>query len=174
MNTTGQSDSEGTMMETQSLDRASLVWSTVTATLTLLMIGIIYGIGVLNFGSTSSMLSYVSGDRIIVDAANKNIGSQKPNEVLAFSYGITNMTKHPIAIIGAKASCSCAVVENLPLTIAEGERRAIQVEVTTPSEAGAFGSGIILYTDDESESEIRLILRGNVSQGQQHKHSPVQ
>ena len=143
-------------------DRRNAKWSLVTAALTALMLLGAYAYGVRQFGAIESALSYFKGARVIADQPIRRLGRIDPGQRLIIPIEVRNWTGHPVTVIGARTSCSCAVVGHLPATITQGGRQSIDVEVAAPGESGPFGSAITLYTDDASNPEVRLMLEGEV------------
>src|SRR4051812_90869 len=103
-------------------DRRSAKWSLVTAALMALMLLGAYAYGIRQFGSVESALSYFKGARVIAEQPVRALGRIDPERRLIIPIEVRNWTGHPVTVIGARTSCSCAVVGRLPATITQGGR----------------------------------------------------
>ena len=116
----------------------------------------------IRYGSISSALSRAGGQRILVDSPRKSFGEVDSGTAVSSTYVIRNESSRPITIQGARESCSCAMMSDLPCVIKPGASRPIELKVTTPDEAGPFAGTISLYTDDSDTPVIALGYDGRV------------
>lgn len=122
--------------------------------LTLIILAISAGYGCARFGSLAAALAAVRGDPLVVDQLFKSISGVRPGSRVALRYALTNVSGHPIRLLGARTSCSCTVVGDLPITLAASETRLLKVLIATREDQAAFDGSIRLYTDDLRSTEI--------------------
>ena len=116
------------------------------------------------FGSVSSALAFLGGDRLIPDTYTRAIGTVDSSTERVITFRLTNHAKRPITILGARSSCGCVVAdEKLPLKFLHKENRALTVNLHPASKDGTFLERIILYTDYPQQREVTLVLSGHVS-----------
>jgi len=107
------------------------------------------------FGSVNAAWAYLAGHSLLVDSQEKFIGVVGENEKGTATFDIVNVTTVPIRIIGAKASCRCVAVQDLPVTLGPKEEKSIRVSVYGGSKAGPQRESAYLFCDD-SASELTL------------------
>jgi hypothetical protein len=141
----------------------SFVW---TIPFTIVFLAAAVALAYWGFGSIGSALNYLSGERLIVDSAAKSLGTVKKGERVELLFGLKNYTKSPVIILGALSSCSCALVEDTPLTIPPGETRHLKVVVSTASATTAkFAQTIKIFTDFPRKPIINLAVTGSILLG---------
>lgn len=119
------------------------------------------GYGQYRLGSLRAMIDYTNGKRVLVDAADCVLPEVTPGKDATAAYSITNMTGSPLTLLGAETSCGCAVVDDLPMIIPDGERRLVSLTVQT-FEPGEIVGRLVLFTDDEAQARIHLRYAGSV------------
>lgn len=115
------------------------------------------------FGSIPRALAYASGDRLLADAKTKSFGTAESGVDQTVSFRLTNMSNHPITLIGAKTTCGCLVIEELPLTITPGRDHSFKVLVLTNLKSGDFVQLIDLYTDQLTGASTSLKIVGHLN-----------
>lgn len=80
----------------------------------------------------------------------------------SLAFHARNVSAEPVRILGARSSCTCALIEDLPITLAPGEARELNVRIRADGELGSVSQAISLYTSVVSQSEIKLVVRGNI------------
>ncbi len=81
------------------------------------------------FGSVDATRAYLSGQTILVDAVTRFAGEVKQNEFVDVSFKLRNPTSSPVRVLGAKASCTCIAILDLPVTIEAGDERIVRLRV---------------------------------------------
>ncbi len=81
------------------------------------------------FGSLDAMHGYLKGQNILVDSAMKFGGKVKQGEHVDVTYQLHNSTSDSIRVLGAKASCSCIAILDLPMTIEPGQDKTIRLRL---------------------------------------------
>jgi hypothetical protein len=98
-----------------------------------------------------------------VDERSKALGDIEAGSRAAFENRLTNLTDHPIKLVGAQTSCSCMVVENLPTTIQPLQTRSIPIGVEVPkADSGVATGSVRLFTDDPEIPELGLAYSARV------------
>jgi len=133
-----------------------------TAGMTLAVLAACAGYGHARFGSAAAALAYVNGDRLLVDLSAKSLGDAPAGGRRTVRYALTNLSGRAVKILGARTSCSCAVVGGLPGELAAGETRAVEVAVTMPAISSDIRGGVDVYTDDPRQGTLKLVYTGRV------------
>ncbi|MGB7323436.1 MAG: glycosyltransferase, partial [Rubripirellula sp.] len=107
------------------------------------------------FGSPSSSVNYLSGKSLLVDSAEKFIGSVESNEKATVAFRIRNRSSSPIRILGAEATCRCLAIQDLPVTIEPFATKAIHLSLFGAGRRGRQRESAKLICDD-SASELTL------------------
>jgi len=124
--------------------------------LTLIILGIGAGYGFARFGSFAAAMSAMRGDVLLVDQPLKSVDGIRPGTRVALRYALTNASNRPIKLIGVSTSCTCTLVEGLPITLAPSETRSITATITTREGESVLDGSIRLYTDHPRSAEIVL------------------
>ena len=128
----------------------------VILSLTLALLAAGTGYGRLRFGSVSATVDSLRGQLVLVDEHAKSISGVQAGSQVVVSYALTNISDRPVRLIGASPSCSCTVIQDLPMTLAASETRTVSARITT-SEDNPNSSGTIrLFTDEPRSPEIAL------------------
>lgn len=117
------------------------------------------GYGYSRFGSFAAALSAMRGDLLMVDQPLKSVHGIRPGSRVALRYALTNASRRPIKLLGMSSSCSCTVMEDLPMTLAASETRSVTATITTREGASVLDGSIRLYTDHPRSAEIVLGYR---------------
>ena len=120
------------------------------------MLGLGAGYGRHRFGSMSAALAYLRGERLLVDESSKTIDDVRSGSEIVVRYGFTNWAAHPVKLLGMSSSCSCTVVEDLPMTLAASETKAVSVKIKVDEGRPDFTGSIRVFTDDPRSPEIIL------------------
>ena len=81
------------------------------------------------FGSIGAAMTFFSGQRLVVDSPSKFAGSVKEGDFAEVSFRLSNFSAQGIRVIGAKSSCSCLAILDLPVSIESWESKQIRVLV---------------------------------------------
>jgi len=107
------------------------------------------------FGSLDAAKAYFSGQNILVDSLHRYAGEVNRNEFLDVSYKLSNPTSSPVRVLGAKASCSCIAILDLPTTVEPGGDKLIRLRVTGKTGGRLQRESAELVFDD---SALRIVL----------------
>lgn len=111
----------------------------------ILFIGL--GFFFLKRGEWTGILDYIAGKRIVVKDQIQNMGSIPAGVVKPLSFHVSNLTDKSVRVVGARATCGCIEVKNLPREILQSDTEEIEVLVETPASPGPISGKVILLTD---------------------------
>ncbi len=112
-------------------------------------------------------LARLRGESVTVEPSVRRVGVGVRGESRTFTIQLRNITDHEIQMIGGTASCGCLATDDLPIVLAPGESRSMNVKMTFHGESGRFQHRFLLYTDDEVQFVVvgrfvgRVIERPN-------------
>lgn len=86
--------------------------------------------GISIFGSLESAIGYASGARLLTASPTEHVGSLSADEIGTATFELANYGTAPIRILGAKSTCRCMALDDLPMTILAGESGTVHVRVT--------------------------------------------
>lgn len=107
------------------------------------------------FGSLDAARCYFAGDSVLVDSVSKFAGNVKQNEFVDVSFKLSNPTSAPVRVLGAKATCSCIAILDLPTTVEPGSEKAIRLRVKGIRADTLQRESAELFFDD---SALRMVL----------------
>lgn len=102
---------------------------------------------------TSSFGQLLFDTTIINDTVNSDLESYK------FTFRFINKSNKPIKILEIKKTCACTIAENDKLLYRENEVGYIKGEFYIEDRKGLQTKEITVYTDDASQSQIKLRLK---------------
>lgn len=114
------------------------------------------GYGRYRFGSVSAGLAYLRGARFFVDEPIKKLESGPVETLVPLCYSLTNLTGHPVRLLGVTTTCTCTEVEKLPGTIGAGETIAARAKIKIGGSNPTTTGRIRLFTDESRSPEIVL------------------
>jgi dolichol-phosphate mannosyltransferase len=86
-------------------------------------------VGIALFGSLDGAIGYATGARLLTTATTQHVGYLDDGEVGTATFELANHGREPIRILGAKSTCRCVALDDLPMTIEPGQRGRIRVRV---------------------------------------------
>lgn len=107
------------------------------------------------FGSLDAAKAYLSGENILVDSLTRYAGEVNRNEFVDVTYRLSNPTHSPVRVLGAKASCSCIAILDLPTTVDPKSDKLIRLRVTGRTVGRLQRESAELVFDD---SALRIVL----------------
>lgn len=107
------------------------------------------------FGSLDAARCYFAGNHVLVDSFSKFAGDVKQNDYVDVIYTLSNPTSAPVRVLGAKASCSCIAILDLPTTVEPGSEKAIRLRVKGIRADTLQRESAELFFDD---SALRMVL----------------
>ena len=148
--------------ETTKRKKKPLSWMTLTLIITSIGLLFIAAFAVYFFGSFGSAVAYLSGDRLIADAYTRSVGVVSEGEQHAVFFKLTNTSNQAIEILGAKSSCSCLVVDQLPVVLPPHGVFRLPIRVRPKSRSGQIAERVSLITDREGQRRLDLKISGRV------------
>lgn len=79
-----------------------------------------------------------------------DLGTLEPGQKKTIALSLRNKKNKAITIVGAKSSCTCALVEGLPKRIEAGATQSVSLLFTVPHRPSLSGN-ILLYSDDSGD-----------------------
>jgi dolichol-phosphate mannosyltransferase len=119
---------------------------------------------VLWFGSLDAGVGYLSGETVLVDRVAKFGGRLTPGSMAEGEWRLKNVSRKTVRILGARNSCRCVVVEDLPLSIEPGTVQTIRFRVYGTVKSGVRKEAVELYFDDPSfrrRLEVVFVVRSD-------------
>jgi hypothetical protein len=119
---------------------------------------------VYRFGSLETGLRYgLHGERLFVSPQVIDLGDLPRDGERVAEISIANHSHSPVQLFGAGTRCSCVEVEQLPLSIAAGESRRVNIRISGVSagigrQRTEFSQIVELHTD----SPVRRTLHVNI------------
>lgn len=101
-----------------------------------------------------TMLARLRGQPVALAPAIYDLGSAAEGQTKAFEVRLLNYSMKPVRIIGGSSSCSCTVIDELPLTVPSGGETTVSIRARFVGTPGRFQHKYVLYTDSHEESSI--------------------
>jgi hypothetical protein len=112
-------------------------------------------------------LGRLRGDSVTIEPPVCDCGSGSVGSERVVQVQITNRSDHSIRVTGASADCRCVATRSLPLSLAQGETRAIDVAAQFLGSPGRFRHRFKLFTDDEAHPVVVAHIAGRVTPTEQ-------
>lgn len=140
--------------------RTAGVWlASVALTCTVLV-----GVSSLVFGSVEVAVAKLRGESVTV-TPYVDFGSGKPGEQLEATATVTNYTNEPVRLIGGTTDCSCATVDDFPLTIPPGEKVTFRIRLTVlANKGGQLTRAVTVRTDCPSRPVLQFRIGCRVTE----------
>jgi hypothetical protein len=107
---------------------------------------------VLFFGAPRSAIDFLAGKSILVPSSQQFAGEVFPRERATTVFELRNASDHSIRVLGAKASCRCVAIDDLPLTIGPKEIKPIRIHLVARDVPGVQRETAELLFDDSASS----------------------
>lgn len=122
---------------------------------------IVLAVSLVMYGSPRSAIDYVAGKSVLVRSQQRFAGQVQPDETTTTEFELRNVSARPIRVLGAKASCRCVAIDDLPLTLGPGESKSIAIQLIASHVPGIQRESAKLLFDD-SASSITLVVTAMV------------
>jgi hypothetical protein len=126
----------------------------LVAVLAIAILGGLASAALIRYGSLTIAIQRLKGEILVVDRPVVAMSGVRPGSRVDLRYSITNVADHPVRLLGASTSCSCTMVENLPIVLAPSETRTLSATVSTSEDDRGLDGSIHLYMDDTLSPEI--------------------
>jgi Protein of unknown function (DUF1573) len=114
------------------------------------------------FGSLAPAVAYLRGDRLIADAYTRSLGTIRKGEERAAFFVLTNSSNRAVKILGSRASCTCLVVDELPVALPPHGVFRLRIGLRPRVKPGQIAERVSLFTDREGEERLELKISGRV------------
>jgi hypothetical protein len=132
--------------------RAAGVWVSSVA----LLFAILAGASVLIFGSTEVAVAKLRGETVVM-VPYVDFGVGRPNDMLETTATVANYTEEPVRLIGGTTDCSCATVDDFPLTVPPDGKASFRVRLRVLSNtSGQLTRTVTVRTDCPSRPVIQF------------------
>jgi hypothetical protein len=108
-------------------------------------------------------LARLRGESITVEPSVSEVGDGPVGQEEKIRIRLTNRTDRPIRVVGGTTTCSCIATQDLPIVLARGETRGIDVFVKFTGSPGRFLRRFVLFTDDETQPVTVARFSGRVT-----------
>lgn len=103
-----------------------------------------------------SIISWLQGERIVVDHAFKTVLVHRPSGQAVVDYRLTNISDHPVMLAGAATSCSCTTVEGLPTVLESKQSRTLSARISADEMDDELIGAIQIFTDEPGTPVLKL------------------
>ena len=132
--------------------RTAGVWAGSVA----LVCAVLVGVSGLVFGSVEVAFAKLRGETVAV-TPYVDFGIGKPGETLEATATVTNYTNEPVRLIGGTTDCSCATIDDFPLTIPPGGKAEFRVRLKVVADkSGQLTRKATVRTDYPSRPMIQF------------------
>ncbi len=143
--------------------RGTAMWGVACAAGGALLITAVLAWGYWEFGSLSSTVAYLNGERLLVDPGTLSFGTCRRGEERDLQVTMRNRTGKEVKILGARSTCGCMVTtEKFPLSIGDRGQQELAIHVWLTGKDSLFDKRIDFYTDDEANPVIAVAVRGTI------------
>lgn len=109
-----------------------------------------------------------TGDVLVVDSTTKSFGVVGPGGSNPVSFRLTNLSGHPIRIVGCESGCGCIVPDDLPFSLSPKESRSFTLtmrgrKARMPGAPQTVELPVTLFTTEPSRPLVRLTVKGDLS-----------
>lgn len=115
------------------------------------------------YGTPRRAWLYASGVRLVVEGAAIRFGDARVGEHLDAAFLVSNLSNHPVHVLGVNASCGCLAVEKLPVTVPALGTKEVRLTIhldETP--LGAVEQSMTFHTDEPSTPWFSVKVSGRV------------
>jgi hypothetical protein len=107
-------------------------------------------------GDWSNIFAYAAGLPIIATDRTQDLGVIAPGMTNNICFHLTNVSDTSVRIVGAKVTCGCIELGELPREIKESTTVELEIVTKAPTAPGAFSGKVILLTASELQPTIVL------------------
>lgn len=108
---------------------------------------------ILLFGSISAAMTFFSGQRLVVDSSSKFGGSVAHGDSVDVIFELRNLSRQSVRVIGAKSSCNCLAVLDLPIAIGIGESKDLRLRLFGNNSNSLQSETVALVFDDVLQNQ---------------------
>lgn len=135
-------------------------------------------------GSFDAARAFIRGDDLVVIPSFVDFGNCAAGDVEETQLRIVNMSSAPITLTGVYTSCSCILVDSLPVTVEAHASFPLLLTIHSPEVSGDFSRRAVIYTTSKTSPQLPITLLGraiaennragaNTTAGTQQYQSPA-
>lgn len=109
-----------------------------------------------------TVVARLRGESLTIEPAYTDLGPGAEGDRQEFVVVIVNRTDRPVRLIGGSASCPCAVVDELPLTVSAHGRLPLTMKAVFRGTPGLFENELYLFTDDKQQGQLTARFGGTL------------
>ena len=128
-----------------------------------LLLGFTSAVILLSGASPTKVLAQLRGDTLLVDPLVYDAGSGSPGELRTITIQLINDGDKSVRVEGGISTCACVTTDDLPVTIAPGEKQSLSIRIKFTGSTGRFQQRYLLYTDDKNRPMIIARFTGAVT-----------
>lgn len=125
--------------------------------------------GVVYIGSFEGLSLFLRGHTVFAEKALVDAGTVSTGEEYLVEYVIRNKFCYVVEIVGGRASCGCAVPENLPIKVPPMDEVVLRVRFRPPEGVTETIKNSILLFLDNGQEALQLQLQAKVVDEAQRK-----
>ena len=148
--------------ETTPTKKKTLSWMALTVIIANIGLLSVVALGLYFFGSIGPAVAYLRGDRLIADVYDRSVGIVREGEKHAVVFELTNMSSQPVKILGAKSTCTCLAVDQLPVALPPHGVFRLRIGLRPRFRSGQIAERVSLFTDRELQQQLDLKISGRV------------
>ncbi len=138
-------------------------WLAVSVLVAAVALSVMTAVALRSYGSLGSALAALDGQPLVLDTYFIDVGTVVQGDERRPEVRVSNHSNKTIRILGARASCVCAMAEELPVELVPGGTAGLRLRLKTrTAKFGPFRHGIDLYTDCQDARVVRLSVTGRV------------
>ncbi len=138
------------------------IWLANMAASLVVVIAIAMGYCYWRFKNIENITSYIQGKSLAVARPQASFGTANKETNPCVEVPIANLTLAPLEVVGARVSCTCLEVQNVPFGLPPGETRSLKIKVLTGRKIGKVEEKVAIYTNSPSQPQLFIKVIGFV------------
>lgn len=119
--------------------------------------------GIFAFGSLDAAMGYLSGARLLPTTSDKYAGRLQGGQTASISFDLTNYSHQDVRILGAKTTCNCVALEDLPLELAPGTTGTVHVKLRARGEQARLQRESATLIFDDPARRLTLTVTASIT-----------
>ena len=92
----------------------------------------------------------------------RSFGELAPHEQRNITFTLTNIGSRKVTLVGARSSCACAIVADLPMSLEAAGSRSVKVTVRGVPNPGDVRETVEFFTDYPGQARLLVQIRGRI------------
>jgi hypothetical protein len=118
-------------------------------------------------------LARLRGEDVVAAPLVWDLGNGQPGESRTYALKLHNFAAQPVRVVGGTTTCACLATADLPITLAPGEARSINIKVKFTGSPGRFQHRFELFTDHARHRVLVARFAGRVQESASIAAQPV-